>query len=259
MTFDEYISNPMGKKNAVFSQREVFREIYTKKLDAILVREVGKVKYQLYYDKKNNKYYVHFKMPSEPIKDFYYDTVIEFYTKDHGISLGKTLSKYDVKFYSNDPSFMFTFAHAMKKNNMFIKDLEPRMAKKALKEVGKEKNPKDEVGYVKSIFFAYLLMKNYGLFAKVQFDSYAKPYNRKELLNNVTQAEEKVQARIDAGEELRKEKANERRKQERADQRKVRREENPINIQPTGNVKKSNKVSHVKKATANKVKRVKKI
>lgn len=258
MTFDEYISNPMGKKNAVFSQREVFREIYTKKLDAILVREVGKVKYQLYYDKKNSKYYIHFKIPSEPIKDFYYDTVIEFYTKDHGISIGKSLSKYDVKFYSNDPSFVFTFAHAMKKNDMFIKDLEPRMAKKALKEVGKEKNPKDEVGYVKSIFFAYLLMKNYGLFAKVQFESYAKPYNKKELLNAVTQAEEKVQARIDAGEDLRKEQSAERRKQ-RTEDRNARRENNPINIQPSGNVKKTNKVSHVKKATANKVKRVKKI
>ena len=258
MTFDEYISNPMGKKNAVFSQREVFREIYTKKLDAILVREVGKVKYQLYYDKKNSKYYIHFKIPSEPIKDFYYDTVIEFYTKDHGISIGKSLSKYDVKFYSNDPSFVFTFAHAMKKNDMFIKDLEPRMAKKALKEVGKEKNPKDEVGYVKSIFFAYLLMKNYGLFAKVQFESYAKPYNKKELLNTVTQAEEKVQARIDAGEDLRKKQSAERRKQ-RTEDRNARRENNPINIQPSGNVKKTNKVSHVKKATANKVKRVKKI
>lgn len=258
MTFDEYISNPMGKKNAVFSQREVFREIYTKKLDAILVREVGKVKYQLYYDKKNSKYYIHFKIPSEPIKNFYYDTVIEFYTKDHGISIGKSLSKYDVKFYSNDPSFVFTFAHAMKKNDMFIKDLEPRMAKKALKEVGKEKNPKDEVGYVKSIFFAYLLMKNYGLFAKVQFESYAKPYNKKELLNAVTQAEEKVQARIDAGEDLRKEQSAERRKQKTED-RNARRENNPINIQPSGNIKKTNKVSHVKKATANKVKRVKKI
>ena len=258
MTFDEYISNPMGKKNAVFSQREVFREIDTKKLDALLVREVGIVKYRLYYDKKNSKYYIHFKIPSEPIKDFYYDTVIEFYTKDHGISIGKSLSKYDVKFYSNDPSFVFTFAHAMKKNDMFIKDLEPRMAKKALKEVGKEKNPKDEVGYVKSIFFAYLLMKNYGLFAKVQFESYAKPYNKKELLNTVTQAEEKIQARIDAGEDLRKEKSAERRKQKTED-RNIRRENNPINIQPSGNVKKTNKVSHIKKATANKVKRVKKI
>ena len=184
--------------------------------------------------------------------------MIEFYTKDHGISIGKSLSKYDVKFYSNDPSFVFTFAHAMKKNDMFIKDLEPRMAKKALKEVGKEKNPKDEVGYVKSIFFAYLLMKNYGLFAKVQFESYAKPYNKKELLNTVTQAEEKIQARIDAGEDLRKEKSAERRKQ-RTEDRNARRENNPINIQPSGNVKKTNKVSHIKKATANKVKRVKKI
>ena len=28
MTFDEYISNPMGRKNAVFSGREMFRTMY---------------------------------------------------------------------------------------------------------------------------------------------------------------------------------------------------------------------------------------
>lgn len=257
MTFDEYISNPMGKKNAVFSQREVFKEIYTKKLDAVLVREVGKVKYELYKSKKD-VYYVHFKIPSETIKDFYYDTVIEFFTDNHGVSLSKSLSKYYVKFYSNDPSFVFTFAHAMKANDMFIKDLEPKMSKQALKKVGKEKNPKDEVGYVKSIFFAYLLMKNYGLFAKVQFDSYAKPYNKRELLSNITHADEKVQDRIDEAEKLNKEKKIEKQKKKN-EELNARRESNPINIKPSEKVSKVNRVKSVKSNKTNRVKKVKKI
>ncbi len=46
MTFDQYINNPMGIKNAVFSAREMYKELYTKKLNVILVREVGKVLYK---------------------------------------------------------------------------------------------------------------------------------------------------------------------------------------------------------------------
>lgn len=202
MTFDQYISNPMGIKNSVFSGREMYRTLYKEKLDKILLRESGKVKYTLY--KSKNAYYVHFKIPSEPIKDFYYDTVIELYT-DKSLGTTRSLKNHYVKFYSNDPSFVFTFAHAMKSNDMFIKDLEPKMSKRALKEKAKERNPKDEVGYVKSIFFAYLLMKQYGLFEKVVFDSYAEKYDKKILLSNIIDADEKVQARIDAEENLAKE------------------------------------------------------
>ena len=33
MTFDEYIQNPMGIKNAVFSHREMYRELYKNKFN----------------------------------------------------------------------------------------------------------------------------------------------------------------------------------------------------------------------------------
>ena len=121
MTFNDYINNPMGKKNSVFGSRELYREMYRKKLDAILLREVGKVKYKLYKTKDKNMYIIHFKIPSEPLKNFYYDTVIQFYSKDHGVQISNNLKKYYVKFYSNDPSFVFTFAHSFKQNNLFKK------------------------------------------------------------------------------------------------------------------------------------------
>lgn len=42
MTFQQYIDNPMEKKNAVFSQRDMFRKFYTDKFDAVFLREVGR-------------------------------------------------------------------------------------------------------------------------------------------------------------------------------------------------------------------------
>lgn len=191
MSFDDYISNPMGKKNAVLSNRDMFRQMYTQKLDTLLVREGGKVNYTLYYNKSKDEYYIHFKMPSEQVKDVYYDTVIQFYTDQQQAELSTSLRGYYVRFYSNDPSFVYTFAHAMKANDMLIKDLESRMSKMALKQVAVDKNPKDEVGYVKSIFFAYLLMKNYNLFSKTLYKS-GERYSAGTLKSRVDHADDKI-------------------------------------------------------------------
>ena len=75
MTFDQYIQNPMGIANSVMSNREMYRSMYSMKLDAIMVREMGKIDYKLYKDK--NSYYAYIKVPSEVVEKFYYDVVIE--------------------------------------------------------------------------------------------------------------------------------------------------------------------------------------
>ena len=82
ITFKDYINNPMGVKNSVFSNREMYRNLYKDKLDKLLVRESGKIDYYLYTNK--DIYIVHIKVPSETVKDFYYDVVLStFYILNH--------------------------------------------------------------------------------------------------------------------------------------------------------------------------------
>ena len=149
MTYDQYIQNPMGRKNSVFSGREMYRDRYTQKWDAIRLRENGDIAFQL--SKTKTDYFVYIKIPSEVVPKFYYDVVIRFYPpKDRAaVQMERTLSNYNVQFFSNDPSFVFTFAHAFKKNNMIITDLNQRMSKLALRQVAKERNSQDQVGYAK--------------------------------------------------------------------------------------------------------------
>lgn len=208
MSFDQYIANPMGIKNAVFSNREIYRKLYTEKLDKVLVREVGKIKYNLY--RNGDEFLVHLKIPSEPIEKFYYDVVIQFYTDDIAVKASRSLKDYYVKFYSNDPSFVYTFAHAMLTNDMFIRDLVPRMSKQAVKKAATEKNPKNEIGYVKSIYFAYLIMRNYSLFEKVNYETYAEKYDKKKLLGEIVHADIKIDARQLAQQGLNKKNRKER-------------------------------------------------
>jgi hypothetical protein len=250
MTFDDYIVNPMGIKNSVYSNRELYRQLYTDKLNKILVREVGKVSYTLYMDKIQDTYYILMRVPSEVIEKFYYDTVIMFYTDNPDLKLKRSLKDYYVKFYSNDPSFVYTFAHAMLENDLFIRDLVPRMSKEAVTKVATEKNPKNEIGYVKSLYFTYLLMKKDNLFEKIIYESQAEPYSKKKILETVTHADIKVKDRQEKGQELEKKKRID------SEKEKAKKNENRTLTHPS---KMSNIITSIKKVpTINKVSNIKK-
>lgn len=199
MTFDQYIQNPMGRDNAVISNRTMYRNLYQVKLDAILVRELGKIEYHC-YRLMSDGYYIYLKIPSEKIPKFYYDVIIEFRPPKRGF-VSTTLKDYLVRFYSNDPSFVYTFAHAFIKNDMFIKQYTDKMSKEAVQKVAKEKNPTNQVGYVKSLYFAYLFMIKKGLFSKVR---YLDIYDEKAVKREVMHASEKIKLRQEAASSVHK-------------------------------------------------------
>ena len=203
MTFHDYIQNPMGRENAVISNRVMYRNLYQEKLDKILVREAGKIDIKAYHVGK--RYICYLKIPSEVIDKFYYDVLIEF--RPPKKITGNDLKEYLVRFYSNDPSFVYTFTHAFVKNDLFFKDFENKMSKKAIKERGKEKNPADQVGYVKSIYFAYLIMSKRGYFSKTK---YVDKYSKSSLDREIEHADKKIKDRQEAAENKSKDRRKER-------------------------------------------------
>lgn len=205
MTYNQYIQNPMGVRNSVISNREMYREMYTKKWGEIKLRENGDIKYIIM--KSKSDFYVYIKIPSEVVPKFYYDIVIRFYPpKDKkSVELERTLDNYNVQFYSNDPSFVFTFAHSFKKNGLILDDMNPRMSKLALKQNADVRNPNNQVGYVKSLYFAYLEIKNKGLLQKIRYTA-AIPYDKNYLLSVIEDADVKIDKRQQEGDNLAKKK-----------------------------------------------------
>lgn len=187
----------MGISNSVISNREMYRRLYIDKWDKVMVRETGELNYHLY--KAKTKYYAYIKIPSETIKDFYYDVIIEFTPPEEGIKNDTTLKNYHVRFYSNDPAFVFTFAHAFIKNGMFINQYKDKMSNLAIEQVAKEKNPHNQVGYVKSLYFAYLGMTKRGLFNKIR---YVEKYNEDHIKEMIMPADMKITLRQEAQKEL---------------------------------------------------------
>ena len=198
MTFNEYIKNPAGKDNAVYSAREMFKKMYTEKYSKVMTREAGHMSTSMYIKGNSvlsaSDYIIHLRVPSETVAHFFYDVVISFSTSNAIHAIGNDLFDYDAKFYSNDPAFVFTFAHSFIKNKMFFEDLRSKMSKIAIRDKAKIRNPKDVIGYVKTIYFAYLYMKDHGLNNKAQWST-AVSYNPKYLLDNVMPADNKVALR----------------------------------------------------------------
>jgi hypothetical protein len=201
MSFAQYILNPMGKSNAVMSagSREYMRTKYKKKFDNIMLREKGKMDYRLFTDEKNNTFWIYCKIPSELCKNFYYDTLIKFYTDEKVKEGGRDLFKYNVRFFSNDPAFVYTYAYVFAHNDLFINELHSKMSKEALRKPPKEKNPNNSVGYVKSIYFVYLLMQNRSLNKVNIFEKQAEPLSVQFLMENIMPADQKIADREEAG------------------------------------------------------------
>ena len=209
MTFQQYIDNPMGRKNAVFSQKDIYRSQYTRRFDAVYMREAGKLTYFLYYNKSADQYYAHIKIPSEVVPRFYYDVVIKFETKDNGIRVSNSLKNYDVRFFSNDPAFVFTFEHVFHKLDMFVEECKPKASKMALRKFPKEKNRFGIPGYVKSIYFAWIFMNRNNLFSKFIYDQVGQPYHPRNLLANIEDTDTKIADRQEKGRDLEKQKSRE--------------------------------------------------
>lgn len=211
MTLEQYILNPMGKKNAVLNAtaREAIRGDYLKRYAQVMMREHSNIRYYLYQDSKNNKYIGHFKIPSETVNKFYYDVVLEFTADENVEESGTNLFKYNCRFFSNDPSFVYTYANVFNNDDLLITQLKPKMSKMALKKKPEEKNPSNIVGYVKTIYFAYLFMKARNMNNTTSFGSNASKLVYKDLLLNIEDADEKIKKRQEEGDRQSKLKARE--------------------------------------------------
>ena len=215
MSFQQYIDNPLGKRNAVFSQRDLFKNLYTEKFDKLILREAGKINFTLYMDKNKDTYVAHIKIPSETVENFYYDAVIYFYSTDAEVKSSNTLQNYFVKFFSNDPAFVFTYLRVFLKNNLFFEDIKTKASKLALKEDPKIKNPYEVPGYSKILYFAYLFMKYKNLFSKYYYKSYGKKYNKKEFIKTIMHTDDKIALRQELGEKQRKQEKKEAEKEKK--------------------------------------------
>ena len=163
-TFEEYINNPSGKGSAVTGgiNRNMVSQSYASQLMSLESR-FGKIKYECTKSNDDSNYYFHFYFPSESSEGLFYDIVIKLSGNKSQIASHK-LKNYHVKFFSNSPSFIYTYAYAYKSHGLLINELENKLPNVAITTKAKTRNPDNTVGYEKDFYLAYLIMERDGLF-----------------------------------------------------------------------------------------------
>lgn len=156
VTMKDFLQNPMGKFSSAGARRSdiIFNLEYRFKIILAVVKTIN---YKVFYNVQNEDYYLYFKIPSEKYNDLFYDVIIRFSLNPD--SNKSRLSTYSIQVFSNSPNFLFTYAYVYNDADILIPFMKNKISKKALNEPPKIKNPKEEFGFEKSIYFALLYMK----------------------------------------------------------------------------------------------------
>lgn len=162
MTIQEYFNDT----NKSAQENQQTHDFYTGKLNEIMAVTKKPPSVTIYYE--GDDLWFHFKIPDQEKKGlFFYDVVFVFYPPSKkAVNEEGTILNYKVKFFANDPGFMFKYCYEFNQANLIVDPLKTRLSSKALNEPAKQMNPTHELRYPKTIYFAYLTMENLALFDK---------------------------------------------------------------------------------------------
>ena len=119
------------------------------------------IPFNVYYSDDDKRFLYHFQIVSTSNPDVIYDVVFEFYTTDDHIANDYSLRHYNVRFFSNSPGFMFTYAYVYNKRKLLVPELVEKFDISVRDEEPTKNNPTLAVGFDYTIFYCmYFLYLN---------------------------------------------------------------------------------------------------
>lgn len=153
-TLSDFVNNPLGKGTSILPNRELIVNDF-KRRKRIMEGEGKKFLVTVYKNDVKGVYYFHIIVPSETKRNNTYDVVFELSPpEEKGIFKKVSLDKYKVRFFSNSPSFVFTYAHIMYNNNMGVRPLIKKLSREVILKAPEVRNPTGTILYEKSTMFA---------------------------------------------------------------------------------------------------------
>ena len=156
--------------------------------------------------KEKDNYFILVKIPSESNTEYksdkiFYDVIIELLPPNKSYLNNESVRDYDVRVYSNCPSFTYTFTYVYYKKDALIKMPKGAYTRKALSKAPKVRNPLLLFGIEKTLWFAicYIdknrLFKRSNLEALIKDDSKLKDLIKEHKIIGQDQKLEEVMAR----------------------------------------------------------------
>ena len=149
-TLREFNEDPSGKKLSklmVNAARRGFEIRYS-----VIKEKLRRAFPTKFYIENERSVYVHIRIPSETRPKMDYDVVMHLFDTSRD---GKgSLRDWEVKFFSNCPSFVYTYAYAYNKKGLFIEFLGEKLGNVVMDNPPKVRNPKMEISWDMSIYYA---------------------------------------------------------------------------------------------------------
>ena len=181
MNIREYLDNPMGK-GAIIPGKQAIINDYNTRFDKLI--EDKKFSIKIYKDKDD--YYFHIIQVTESERENDYDVVIKFYPKDKTNKAEDSIINYEVSFFSNCPSFTYTYAYAYNNAGLLIDILAKKYDEKILSMAPVVKNPSNMINFEKSLYFAckYILYDPKYV-SKTYLKSAAQKFGKRNFINSI--------------------------------------------------------------------------
>lgn len=196
-TLQNYIDNPTGSIG-LLTKRDLdnVRVMYKTRLAALILRENNLLYYKI-YKIEDDVFLYHIKIPSETIENFFYDVILKFTRSDASVS--NRLETYNLRMFSNDPHFNFTYANLFIKEDLIVNELKSKVMKEAKKKEASIRNPDGNIGYIKTIVFSYYYLYERGLLNKLRINPSAIKLDKgeyKKLLDMIPDSDKVLDDRV---------------------------------------------------------------
>lgn len=164
-TLHDFLANPMGKGSNAIAGRNLITADLNRRLDTMLTRHNNKLECIIYRTKDASRVIFHVKVPSESEhRRNTYDVLIQLDVPEDepAILADKNLKRYEAKFFSNSPSFTYTYAYAFQLHGMLVDGTEKKFDRAVFQHPPITRNPAEIVGYEKTTYFAAQYVAHHG-------------------------------------------------------------------------------------------------
>ena len=168
------LQNPTGKNSAFFASRARIKA----QLDSIFINNLRRYRKEFYavpyVDQQTKNIYYYVSVPSETfmINKVRWDCVIEI---DYDSSL--SLENRNAKFYTNSPSFIFTYAYVFNQQGLLPAFIKSKMPIQCLTQPPTIKNPVESRGFDKILYEALKYLVVGGCLTDGYIDKYKQRWN----------------------------------------------------------------------------------
>ena len=168
MNIKDFMKNPAGK-GAVIPGRDMIIDRFNYRYGLLIKKKPFDV--TIYKVKDDVLYHVIVTTEAEERWNTY-DVVLKFVPTDMVAKNDTTVKNYELKVFSNCPSFTYTYAYVAKLNNMMVSELENKYDKKVLSYPPVSRNPSLTMSYEKSVYYACKFLLESNMLSKKYIDSH---------------------------------------------------------------------------------------